>query len=244
MQYEPIVTPPLAGKQRDRPSPPKAVVLLSGGMDSATCCFEARAAGYALFALTVNYGQRAQREIQAAQEIAAAAGAIRHIVYPMDLTLWGGSALTDATLGIPAGGVDESMIPITYVPARNTILLSLALGWAEVLGAAAIYIGVTSRDYSGYPDCRPEFITAYQQLVGVATKATVEGGFIKIETPLQYLSKVEIARRALALGVPLDRTWSCYAAGSEPCGVCDSCRLREEALALAHTLSTRHFSAT
>ncbi len=211
----------------------KAVVLLSGGMDSATCCYAARAAGYQLYALTVNYGQRAQRELQAARDIAAAAGVIRQIVYPLDLTVWGGSALTDPSLAIPTAGVDESSIPITYVPARNTILLSLALSWAEVLGAQAIYIGVNSRDYSGYPDCRPEFIAAYQHLVNFATKATVEGAAIRIETPLQYLSKIEIARLALDLAVPLDLTWSCYADGPEPCGVCDSCRLRDEALAAA-----------
>ncbi len=214
----------------------KAVVLLSGGMDSATCCYEARAAGYELYALTVNYGQRAQRELQAAQEIAAAAGAVRHIVYPMDLTLWGGSALTDAAIAIPTGGVDEATIPVTYVPARNTMLLSLALSWAEVLGAEAIYIGVNSRDYSGYPDCRPEFIAAYQALIAVATKATIQGAQIRVETPLQSLSKIEIAKRALELGVPLERTWSCYADGPEPCGLCDSCRLREEAIIAARAL--------
>jgi 7-cyano-7-deazaguanine synthase len=211
----------------------KAVVLLSGGMDSATCCYEAQAAGYAIYALTVNYGQRAQRELQAAQAVAEAVGAVQHIIYPMDLTLWGGSALTDPSIAVPVSGVDESTIPVTYVPARNTILLSLALSWAEVLGAGAIYIGVNSLDYSGYPDCRPEFIAAYQALSTVATKATVEGASIHIATPLQHLSKVEIARRALTLGVPLDLTWSCYVDGPDPCGVCDSCRLREEALAIA-----------
>jgi 7-cyano-7-deazaguanine synthase len=148
----------------------------------------------------------------------------------MDLTIWGGSALTDASIAIPTDGVDETAIPITYVPARNTMLLSLALGWAEVLGAEAVYIGVNSLDYSGYPDCRPEFIAAYQNLISVATKAAVQGAHIRIETPLQYLSKVQIAKRALELGVPLERTWSCYADGPEPCGVCDSCRLREDAI--------------
>ncbi|MFN8469219.1 MAG: 7-cyano-7-deazaguanine synthase QueC [Caldilineaceae bacterium] len=211
----------------------KAVVLLSGGMDSATCCYEARAAGHNIYALTVNYGQRAQRELQAAKDIAQTVGAVQHHIYPLDLTLWGGSALTDTNIAVPTGGVNESTIPVTYVPARNTILLSLALAWAEVLGADAIYIGVNSRDYSGYPDCRPEFIAAYQELIRVATKATVQGASIRIETPLQYLSKVEIARRALELDVPLDLTWSCYLDAPEPCGVCDSCRLREEALEIA-----------
>lgn len=222
---------------------PKAVVLLSGGMDSATCCYEARAAGYAIYALTVNYGQRAQNELRAAQQVGRAVGAVQHHIYPLDLTLWGGSALTDSTIAIPTSGVEQAAIPVTYVPARNTILLSLALSWAEVLGATAIYIGVNSLDYSGYPDCRPEFIAAYQQLIQVATKATVQGGTIQIRTPLQYLSKVEIVRRALALNVPLDLTWSCYTNGSEPCGVCDSCRLREEALAQVQQEQTNSYPA-
>lgn len=214
---------------------PKAVVLLSGGMDSATCCYEAKAAGYAIYALTVNYGQRAQRELAAAQAVAQAVGAVQHHIYPLDLTLWGGSALTDPKIAVPTGGVDETIIPVTYVPARNTILLALALSWAEVLGAAAIYIGVNDRDYSGYPDCRPEFIAAFQGVVNIATKATVQGAAIRIATPLQHLSKVQIVGRALALGVPLALTWSCYLDGAEPCGVCDSCRLRAEALAHYHT---------
>lgn len=215
---------------------PKAVTLLSGGMDSATCCYEAKHAGYELYALTANYGQRAQRELQAAKDIAVAVGAVYHIVYPMDLTLWGGSALTDPSIEIPISGVEESTIPVTYVPARNTMLLSLALSWAEVLGAEAIYIGVNSRDYSGYPDCRPEFIAAYENLIAVATKATVQGRQIRVKAPLQFLTKVEIAIRALELGVPLDRTWSCYANGHTPCGVCDSCRLRNDAITVAQAL--------
>lgn len=213
----------------------RAVVLLSGGMDSATCCYEARAAGYAIYALTVDYGQRSRRELQAAQEIAQAVGAVQHHLYPLDLTLWGGSALTDRGLEVPVSGVEDAAIPITYVPARNTILLSVALSWAEVLGAEAIYIGVNSLDYSGYPDCRPEFIAAFQQLVNVATKATVQGSTIRIMTPLQFSSKVEIVRRSFELGVPLERTWSCYQDGDVPCGVCDSCRLRDEAIAQVHS---------
>lgn len=199
-------------------------------MDSATCCYEAKAAGYDIYALTVNYGQRAQRELQAAKEIAQSAGAIEHHLYPMDLMLWGGSALTDDAIDLPTEGVDEEAIPVTYVPARNTILLSLALSWAEVLGVTAIYIGVNDLDYSGYPDCRPEFIAAYQQVINVATKVTVQGTNITIQTPLQQLSKVAIVRRALELNVPIDKTWSCYANGSTPCGECDSCRLRDEAI--------------
>lgn len=208
----------------------RAVVLLSGGMDSATCCYEAQAAGYDIYALTVNYGQRAQREIQSSKDIALAVGAVQHHVYLMDLTLWGGSALTDSQLEIPTEGIDSQVIPVTYVPARNTILLSLALSWTEVLDAQAIYIGVNSLDYSGYPDCRPQFIEAYQALIQVATKATTEGASIRIETPLQFKSKLDIVRRAHELGVPLAVTWSCYFDGDQPCGVCDSCRLREEAI--------------
>lgn len=209
---------------------PRAVVLLSGGMDSATCCYEARAAGYAIHALTVNYGQRAQREVQAAEDIARAVGAVEHRIYPLDLTLWGGSALTDGAIDLPTAGVEADVIPVTYVPARNTILLSLALSWAEVLDARAIYIGVNDLDYSGYPDCRPEFIAAFQRVIDVATRVTVTGAVITIATPLQRLSKVDIVRRATALGVPLELTWSCYADGQEPCGLCASCRLREEAI--------------
>ncbi len=212
---------------------PKAVVLLSGGMDSATCAFQARADGYTIYALTITYGQRAQREVQAAQGIARAVGAVEHQLMPLDLSLWGGSALTDERLPVPTGGVQEDTIPATYVPARNTIFLSLALAWAEVLDADAIYIGVNSVDYSGYPDCRPEFIAAFQALADLATKRTVEGRPIRIVAPLQHLSKVDIVRRAWQLGVPLNETWSCYQGGDEPCGVCDSCRLREEAIKAA-----------
>ena len=209
---------------------PRAVVLLSGGMDSATCCYEAAAAGYELHALTVDYGQRAQRELQSARAIAQAVGIQDHHLYPLDLTLWGGSALTDPTIEIPTSGVEAGTIPVTYVPARNTILLALALSWAEVLGATALYIGVNSLDYSGYPDCRPEFIYAFRALIRIATRATTQGATIRIETPLQFKSKLDIVRRAIELGVPLNLTWSCYQNGPEPCHQCDSCRLRDEAI--------------
>lgn len=149
---------------------------------------------------------------------------------PLELALWGGSALTDSSIPIPKSGVDTTHIPVTYVPARNTILLSLALSWAEVINASAIYIGVNSLDYSGYPDCHPEFIATFQEIFCVATKATTLGSSIPIVTPLQHKTKVEIVRRAFELNVPLERTWSCYGEGEEPCGVCDSCRLRIEAI--------------
>ena len=208
----------------------RAVVLLSGGLDSATCAFEARAADYEIYALTIAYGQRHSREIEAAGRIAELVGAAEHKVAQLDLTLWGGSALTDPSIDVPVDGVSAG-IPSTYVPARNTIFLALALGWAEVLDAEAIYIGVNHLDYSGYPDCRPEFIAAFQHVADLATRRTVEGQRIEIKTPLQHLSKQEIVRRAHALGVPIEQTWSCYMGGPTPCGLCDSCRLREAALA-------------
>ena len=209
---------------------PRAVVLLSGGLDSATCAFEARAAGYAIYALTIAYGQRHSREIEVARRIAELVGAVEHKIAQLDLTLWGGSALTDRSIDVPVEGLAAG-IPSTYVPARNTIFLALALGWAEVLDAEAIYIGVNHIDYSGYPDCRPEYIAAFQRVADLATRRTVEGQPIEIKTPLQRLSKQEIVRRAHTLGVPIEQTWSCYMGGETPCGVCDSCRLREEALA-------------
>ena len=212
---------------------PRAVVLLSGGLDSATCAWEARAAGYEVYALTIAYGQRHSRELDAARAVAAELGVADHKVAALDLTLWGGSALTDDSIAIPTAGVDPNVIPVTYVPARNTIFLALALGYAESLGATAIYIGVNHLDYSGYPDCRPEFIAAFQQVADLATRQTVEGGRIVLQTPLQSLTKIDIVRRARALGVPIAATWSCYTGGDEPCGVCDSCRLREAALAEA-----------
>ena len=208
----------------------RAVVLLSGGLDSATCAFEARAAGYEIYALTIAYGQRHSREIEAAGRIAELVGAAEHKIAQLDLTLWGGSALTDPSIGVPVDGVAAG-IPSTYVPARNTIFLALALGWAEVLDAEAIFIGVNHVDYSGYPDCRPEFIAAFQHVADLATRRTVEGQRIEIKTPLQHLSKQAIVRRARALRVPIEQTWSCYIGGPAPCGVCDSCRLREAALA-------------
>ncbi|GAC1642558.1 MAG: 7-cyano-7-deazaguanine synthase QueC [Herpetosiphon sp.] len=208
----------------------RAVVLLSGGLDSATCAYEAHAAGFTIHALTVAYGQRHSREVAAAEAVARQLGVHEHKTIMLDLTLWGGSALTDEAIAVPTTGVDPAVIPSTYVPARNTIFLALALGYAEAVNASAIYIGVNHLDYSGYPDCRPEFIQAFQTLADLATKRTVEGQRITIETPLQSLDKVAIVRRARQLGVPIDTTWSCYAGGAEPCGVCDSCRLRDAAL--------------
>jgi 7-cyano-7-deazaguanine synthase len=203
-----------------------AVVLLSGGLDSMVAAGLAREAGYRLFALTVDYNQRHRVELRAAARIAAALNAISHIVLPLDLSAFGGSALT-ADIAVPKTGVGDD-IPVTYVPARNTIFLSLTLGLAEVAGAQDIFIGVNALDYSGYPDCRPEFIAAFEKMAALATKAGVEGHPIRINAPLQYMSKADIAREAARLGLDAGMSWSCYdpTPDGRHCGLCDSCRLR------------------
>lgn len=209
----------------------RAVVLVSGGLDSATALAIAQAEGYECHALAVDYGQRHRSELSAARRVAEAAGVPLKIL-PLDLRAIGGSALTD-DIEVPEGGTEG--IPVTYVPARNTILLSLALGHAEVLGAEHIFIGVNAVDYSGYPDCRPEFIAAYQAMARLATKAGVEGGQLRIHTPLIDLSKAEIIQRGSQLGLDYALTVSCYQADTEgrACGVCDSCRIRREGFAAA-----------
>ncbi|NTV09369.1 MAG: 7-cyano-7-deazaguanine synthase QueC [Zoogloea sp.] len=206
---------------------PPAVILLSGGLDSATCLAIARAEGYAPHALSVEYGQRHAAELAAARRVASALGAAGHRVAHVDLGQFGGSALTDPALAVPTDGLTAG-IPITYVPARNTIMLSLALAWAEVLGARHIYVGVNAVDYSGYPDCRPAFINAFETMANLATKAAVEGNRIAIHAPLIDLSKADIIRRGTALGVDYGLTVSCYQADDEghACGQCDACRLR------------------
>ena len=215
-----------------------AVVLLSGGLDSTTVLAIAQAEGYRAHAITFRYGQRHALEIEAARRVAARAGVAQHIIVDFDLRLIGGSALT-ADIDVPKGRPLEAMrrgIPVTYVPARNTIFLSFALAWAEVLGAADIFIGVNALDYSGYPDCRPEYVAAYEQMANLATRAGVEGQTrLKIYTPLIELSKAQIIRRGLALGVDYALTISCYdpAADGAACGQCDSCRLRLKGFAEA-----------
>ena len=206
---------------------PRALVLLSGGLDSATCLAIARDAGFETYALSVEYGQRHAAELAAAKRVAAALGAVAHRVAHVDLGQFGGSALTDPSLEVPTGGVDGS-IPITYVPARNTIMLSVALGWAEVLGAQHIYVGVNAVDYSGYPDCRPAFIEAFETMANLATKAGVEGQRLTIHAPLIDLSKAQIIQRGTELGVDYGLTVSCYQASDDghACGLCDACRLR------------------
>ena len=211
-----------------------AVVLLSGGLDSATTLAIARDAGFACYCLSVDYGQRHLCELDAARAVAAALGAVQHRVLRVDLAAFGGSALTDTTITVPTSGV-QAGIPVTYVPARNTIMLSLALAWAEVLGSRDIFVGVNAVDYSGYPDCRPEFIAAFETLANLATKAAVEGARLTVHAPLIALSKAAIISRGLTLGVDYGATVSCYQADAQgrACGLCDSCRLRREGFAAA-----------
>jgi 7-cyano-7-deazaguanine synthase len=204
----------------------RAVVLVSGGLDSATTLAMARSDGHECYALSVDYGQRHRVELDAARRVAVALGAHEHRIMSVDLAGIGGSALTDGSIDVPVTAADG--IPVTYVPARNTLLLSLALAWAEVIGARDLYVGVNAVDYSGYPDCRPAFIAAFTRLAGVATKAGVEGADFRVHAPLIELSKAEIIRRGLALGIDYGVTVSCYQpdAAGRACGRCDSCRLR------------------
>ncbi len=208
---------------------PKAVVLLSGGLDSATCLAIARSQGFSCHYLSFDYGQRHRAELAAAAAVARALGAVEHRTLDLGLAQFGGSALTDAAIAVPTGGVSAG-IPVTYVPARNTIMLSLALAWAEVLQSRDIFVGVNAVDYSGYPDCRPEYIAAFERMANLATKAGVEGAGLRIHAPLISLSKAEIIAAGLALGVDYGLTVSCYQADSagRACGLCDSCRLRRE----------------
>lgn len=224
---------------------PRAVILVSGGLDSATLLAMAKAEGYACHTLAFDYGQRHRAELVAAEKVSRAFNAVEHKVVTLDLRSIGGSALTDQNIAVP---IERSEgIPVTYVPARNTVFLSIALGWAEVLGARDIFIGVNAVDYSGYPDCRPEFIAAFQQLANVATKAGVEGQPLRIRTPLITLSKADIIREGVRLGVDYSLTVSCYQADAEgrACGQCDSCYLRREGFsALGVADPTRYSSVS
>jgi len=218
-----------------------AVVLLSGGLDSATTLAIANSEGYACHCLSLDYGQRHRAELRAAERIAALLGAPGWRVVRLDLTVFGGSALTDAAIAVPTQpGVG---IPVTYVPARNTIMLSLALAWAEVLGSGDIFIGANAVDYSGYPDCRPEYLTAFETMANLATKAAVEGRRIRIHAPLVALPKADIVRRGAELGVDFSLTVSCYQADEEgrACGVCDSCRLRRAGFEQAGIADTTRY---
>ncbi|WP_426688632.1 7-cyano-7-deazaguanine synthase QueC [Rhodanobacter ginsengiterrae] len=210
-------------------SPRKAVVLVSGGMDSAVVIALAREQGYLVYALSVSYGQRHSSELAASDRVSRMLGAIEHKTVGIDLRSIGGSALT-ADIDVPLDAGDSNAIPVTYVPARNTIMLSIALGWAEVLGSSDIWCGVNAVDYSGYPDCRPAFIEAFEQLANLATKAGVEGAGIRVHAPLMRMSKADIAREGQRLGVDFSATVSCYQADEDgrACGHCDACRLRAQ----------------
>jgi len=211
----------------------KAVVLLSGGLDSATCLALARTAGYRAYALSFDYGQRSRSELAAAAAVASQLGVEEHKIISVDMSAIGGSALTDESLAVPES--ESEGIPITYVPARNAVFLSYALAWAEVLHADAIYIGVNALDYSGYPDCRPEFIAAFQRMANLATRAGIEGNVLQVETPLIAFSKAQIIAAGVAAGVNYSLTVSCYQAdgAGNACGKCDSCRFRRKGFAEA-----------
>lgn len=220
----------------------KAVVLLSGGLDSATVLAQARQEGYICYCLSIDYQQRHRAELQAAASIAQLLGAQQHEIITLNLAQFGGSALTDRTLAIPTDGLSPG-IPITYVPARNTIMLSLALAWSEVLGAPTIFFGANAVDYSGYPDCRPAYIAAFEAMANLATKAAIEGHSIKIHTPIINLTKAEIIQKGIALGVDYSLTVSCYQADEQgrACGLCDSCRLRRMGFAQAGIADPTHY---
>jgi 7-cyano-7-deazaguanine synthase len=216
-------------------TPPKrAVVLLSGGLDSATCLAIAHTEGFVCHCLSVDYGQRHAAELAAAARVATALSAQEHRIVHLDIGQFGGSALTDSAIAVPTGGLAPG-IPVTYVPARNTIMLSLALGWSEILGAQDIFIGVNTVDYSGYPDCRPEFIKAFETMANLATKAAAEGHPLKLHAPLIDLTKADIIRHGKALGIDFAITVSCYQADEfgHACGRCDACRLRRDGFAAA-----------
>lgn len=221
----------------------EAIVLLSGGLDSMVAAGIAREQGFAINALTINYNQRHSCEIDAAKAIAQKIGALRHVVLPLDLRLFGGSALT-SDIAVPKGGVGDD-IPVTYVPARNLIFLSLTLGWAEPLGVQDIFIGVNALDYSGYPDCRPEFIASFAQTARLATKEGALGGNFTIHTPLQHWGKARIAQEADRLGLDAGMSWSCYdpTPSGQACGLCDSCRLRQKGFAEAGLIDPTSYAA-
>ena len=222
--------------------PMNAVVLLSGGLDSATVLAMARQQGYACYCLSLDYGQRHRAELDAAARVAAALGAHAHRVVKLDLAAFGGSALTDTSIAVPVDGIEPG-IPVTYVPARNTILLSLALAWAEVLAARHIFFGANEVDYSGYPDCRGEFVSAFQHMANLATKAAVEGASLTVHAPIIELSKAEIIQRGTTLGVDYGLTVSCYQADAagRACGACDSCRLRRAGFEAAGVTDPTHY---
>ena len=209
---------------------PTAIALLSGGLDSATAAALAQAEGYRVIGLSFDYGQRHRRELQAAAAVAQALGLAEHHSINVNLAAWGGSALTDTAMEVPNAGVQGGVIPSTYVPGRNTVFISIGLSLAEARGAERLVLGVNAVDYSGYPDCRPDYLGAFQTLADLASKAGREGHGTQLWAPLVEWSKTKIVQEALRLGVPIEQTWSCYSGGEHPCGVCDSCRIRDAAL--------------
>jgi 7-cyano-7-deazaguanine synthase len=221
---------------------PKAIVLLSGGLDSATSAAIALEGGYDLIALSFRYGQRHSRELTASIELVKDLEISEHFILDVNLGIWGGSALTDNQIAVPTQGIDPNIIPITYVPGRNTVFIALALSLAEAKDAQAIYLGINAVDYSGYPDCRPEYLAAFERLANLSSKAGLEGKAPQLVAPLLTLSKTDIVKKAIELGVPIAKTWSCYQGDISPCGVCDSCRIRDKALIEAGypELSTFH----
>ncbi|MEN9766784.1 MAG: 7-cyano-7-deazaguanine synthase QueC, partial [Cyanobacteriota bacterium] len=209
---------------------PLAIALLSGGLDSATAAALALEAGHRVIGLSFDYGQRHRRELEAARQVAASLGLAEHHTVAVNLAAWGGSSLTDPSQAIPSGGVDSGVIPSTYVPGRNTVFIALGLSLAEARGAERLVLGVNAVDYSGYPDCRPDYLNAFQTLADLASKAGREGRGARLWAPLVAWSKTRIVQEALRLGVPIADTWSCYSGLEEPCGTCDSCRIRDAAL--------------
>ena len=209
---------------------PLTIALLSGGLDSATAAALAREAGHRVIGLSFDYGQRHRRELDAAASVAAALGLEEHHTIAVNLAAWGGSSLTDGALAIPSAGVEAGVIPSTYVPGRNTVFIALGLSLAEARGAERLVLGVNAVDYSGYPDCRPDYLDAFQTLADLASKAGREGHGAQLWAPMVHWSKTRIVQEALRLNVPIAATWSCYSGGAQPCGVCDSCRIRDAAL--------------
>lgn len=220
----------MAKKEGKLTEQPRAVVLLSGGLDSAVSAAIALLKGYNLIALSLRYGQRHEKELEAAKKIAQDLSITEHYIIDVDIAQWGGSSLTDRFLSLPKKGVEPDVIPSTYVPGRNTVFIALALSLAETKGAKAIFIGINAVDYSGYPDCCPDYLEAYQKLASLSSKAGIEDKAPQLIAPLLKDSKVDIVHRAIALGVSIENTWSCYQGGEKPCGLCDSCRIRDRAL--------------
>jgi len=227
--WQPFAIDPATASPLPTPQP-TAIALLSGGLDSATAAALAMEAGFAVIGLSFDYGQRHRRELLAAKAVAQALQLTEHHTIAVNLASWGGSSLTDQAIAVPTDGVQSGVIPSTYVPGRNTVFIALGLSLAEARGATKLVLGVNAVDYSGYPDCRPDYLSAFQSLADLASKSGREGHGARLWAPLVLWSKTEIVREALRLNVPIDATWSCYSGGDQACGICDSCRIRDAAL--------------